>query len=421
MHQVNDLVSRFWQGLERLRSAVSVACAGALAIGLALPVYGANKEAEAKRTAGATASCSAWPLWQRFSRDFIQADGRVIDHSSARRHSTSEGQSYSMFFALIAGDRAQFDRLWRWSLQNLVVNDAASQLPAWQWGQRDDGSWGVVDGNSASDANLWFVYSLAEAARLWGEARYLQDAKLLLQRIAAEEVAELPGFGLMLLPARTGFTSEPGRWRLNPSYMPLPVLRRLAQVAPEGPWQAIATNTMRMMDQSTPLGFAADWLVYQAAIPRPGQFLSDKETGDLGSYDAIRVYLWAGMVPPGDALRTPLLAQLGGMAWALGTQLYPPEKVRVSSASLSGVAPVGFSAAMLPYLSALGATSVLQVQRDRVKRELLDAGKDSTATYYDHVLGLFGTGWDENRYRFLPSGKLKLRLETACPHTAATR
>lgn len=421
MHRVNDLANGFWRGSARLRSVVSILCAGALAIGLASPVHGANKEAESKRTASAPSSCSAWPLWQRFSRDFIQADGRVIDHASARKHSTSEGQSYAMFFALVAGDREQFDRLWRWSVHNLNADDLAGQLPAWQWGQRDNGSWGVVDKNSASDANLWFVYALVEAERLWGEARYLQDAKLLLERIAAEEVAQLPGFGPMLLPARAGFTSEPGRWRLNPSYMPLPVLRRLAQVAPTGPWQAIAVNTMRMMDQSAPLGFAADWVVYQAAMPKPGQFLSDKETGDLGSYDAIRTYLWAGMVPPGDALRAPMLAQLGGMARALGTQPYPPEKVQVRSASLSGAAPVGFSAAMLPYLRALGKTSLLKVQRDRVKTDLLDVDKNNTATYYDHVLGLFGTGWDENRYRFLPSGKLKLRLETACPPTAATR
>jgi endoglucanase len=421
MHRVNDLASRFWRGSERLHSVVLIACAVALTVGLTSPAYRANQEAVAKRATGATARCSAWPLWQRFSRDFIQADGRVIDRTSARKHSTSEGQAYSMFFALIAGDREQFDRLWRWSLQNLVVSGAASQLPAWQWGQRDDGSWGVVDGNSASDANLWLVYSLVEAARLWGESRYLQDAKRLLVQIAAEEVAELPGFGLMLLPARAGFTSEPGRWRLNPSYMPLPVLRRLAQVAPEGPWQAIAVNTVRMMDQSTPLGFAADWVVYQAAMPRSGQFLSDMETGDLGSYDAIRTYLWAGMVPPGDALRTPLLAQLGGMARALRTQPYPPEKVQVRSAILTGTAPVGFSAAMLPYLRALNQTALLQSQRDRVKTALLDDSKSNTATYYDHVLGLFGTGWDENWFRFLPSGKLKLRLETACPPTAATR
>jgi hypothetical protein len=143
MCRVNKLDRRFWRGSQPFRFAASLACTGALAIGLTVPAQGANQEIKAKRTAGATSTCSAWPLWHRFSRDFIQADGRVIDHSSALKHSTSEGQSYSMFFALIVGDREQFDRLWRWSLQNLVVSGAASQLPRWQQGQRDNGSWGV--------------------------------------------------------------------------------------------------------------------------------------------------------------------------------------------------------------------------------------------------------------------------------------
>ena len=384
MHRVIELAHRLWG------SAASLACAAVVFIGLTVPVHGA--EPGPQRTAGTPSSCSAWLFWQRFSRDSIQAEGRVIDHSSVRKHSTSEGQSYSMFFALITGDREQFDRLWRWTLQNLVVTDAVSQLPAWQWDQRDDGSWGVVDGNSASDANLWCVYSLVEAAHLWGEVCYLQDAIILLRQITAEEAVELPGFGLMRLPARTGFIFEPGRWRLNPSYMPLPVLRRLAQVAPEGPWGAIATNTVRRVEQSAPLGFAADWVVYQEAVPKAGQFLNDKQIGDLGSYDAIQTHLWAGLMPPGDPLSAPLLARFGGMARVLGTQPYPPEKVQIRSPGLSGTAPVGFSAAMLPYLRTLGATSLLKVQRDRVKKGLLDAGKDSTATYYDNVLALFGTG-----------------------------
>ena len=64
-----------------------------------------------------------------------------------------KGSPIRHFFALIEGDREQFDRLWRWSLQSLVVSGAASQLPAWQQDQRDNGSWGMVNVNSASDAN----------------------------------------------------------------------------------------------------------------------------------------------------------------------------------------------------------------------------------------------------------------------------
>lgn len=420
MHSLTDSVSALRRRPRRRWLASLFACAAALTGSLAAPAHAADVKKPTSVT-DSTSACKAWPLWQRFTERFIQADGRVIDHSTARQHSTSEGQSYAMFFALVAGDQEQFDLLWRWSINNLSAQDISKQLPAWQWGQRDDGSWGVVDNNSASDADLWFAYSLAEAGRLWGQGRYTKDAKTLLDRIAAEEVTELPGFGPMLLPARTGFTLAPDKWRLNPSYLPMPLLRRLNQIAPEGPWQAIATNTMRMLDQSTPLGFAADWLVYQSAVSGPGRFVSDAQTADLGSYDAIRTYLWAGMTSPADPLRAPLLAHLGGIVRVLGNQPLPPEKVQIRNASLSGTGPVGFSAALLPYLSALNKPGLLEVQRDRVKRDLIDPGGESTATYYDYVLGLFGTGWDQKRYHFLPSGKLKIRLETACPPTAATR
>lgn len=361
-----------------------------------------------------------WPLWQAFARQHIQPDGRVIDHTTPRQHSTSEGQSYAMVFALIAHDRARFDLLWRWTVANLSGGQVGSQLPAWQWGRRDDGSWGVVDANSASDADLWFAYALAEAGRLWQEPQYTQDALALLPLIVAQEVVDLPGLGAMLLPGRSGFATAPQQWRLNPSYMPLPVLRRLAQLQPAGPWEAIARNTVRMLAQTTPQGFAPDWLLYRATAPdsdaaaTSGAFLVDRETGDLGGYEAIRVYLWAGMTAPGDKLAAPLLKSLAGMSKALSASGLPPEKVRTHSAITSGVAPVGFSAALLPFLRATGQPALLRAQRTRVQAGLVTVVPLLAPTYYDYVLGLFGTGWDERRYQFLPSGRLTLRSEKAC-------
>ena len=421
MRRANDLACGFWRVPGILRFLVVVAWANAVGVGLTTPANGASQHGETKRTTEAASNCSTWPLWVHFSQELVQADGRFIDHSTAPKHSPSEGQSYSMFFALVASDRDRFYRLWRCSVQNLVVNDANRQLSAWQWGQRHADSWALVEGNSAFDANLGFVYGLIEAGRLWGESCYLHEAKTLLERIAAEEATELPGFGLMLLPAHTESPQKQDRWRLNSNDMPLSVLRRHAQVAPNGPWQATAINTVLMRDQSTTFGFAADWVIYQAAMSRTGQFPSDKERDDLGSCDEIRTCLWTGMVLPADALRTPLLTQLGGMARALGSPPRTPQKVQVRSASLNGAAPVDFSTPMPLYLSALSATPFFQVKRDRVKKELLDAGKGSIATCHDNVLSVFSTGWDENRYRLLPSGTLKLRLETACPPTVATR
>ena len=133
----------------------------------------------------ACSAAAAWPLWEQFTQRFMQDDGRVIDYTTAQQHSTSEGQSYAMFFALVARDRARFDKLWAWSITNLAGGDIGARLPAWQWGRKADGSWGVVDANPASDANLWFAYALAEAGRLWHEPRYTAQARTLLAQVRA--------------------------------------------------------------------------------------------------------------------------------------------------------------------------------------------------------------------------------------------
>lgn len=361
---------------------------------------------------------AAWPLWEQFAQRFMQADGRVIDYSVSQHHSTSEGQSYGMFFALVARDRPRFDRLWRWSVDNLAGGDATARLPAWQWGRKSDGSWGVVDDNAASDANLWFAYALAEAGRAWGEPAYTAQAQALLTQVAALEVAELPGLGPMLLPATRGFVLKQRIWRLNPSYLPVPLLRAFERMDPKGPWKAVAKSHARMLAEATPKGFVADWVAWE--VPEAGgtgAFAVDPEKGDIGSYDAIRNYLWAGMTPRSDPLAPLLRKQLAGMAQALqGADAIPPETVHTAVGHSDGKGPVGFSAALLPYLQAMGAPAALKAQQERVRTQLLELPQGSPPPpYYDQVLGLFGTGYMEQRYQFLPSGRLQLRWEKACP------
>ncbi len=372
----------------------------------------------------ACSAAAAWPLWEQFTQRFMQDDGRVIDYTTAQQHSTSEGQSYAMFFALVARDRARFDKLWAWSITNLAGGDIGARLPAWQWGRKADGSWGVVDANPASDANLWFAYALAEAGRLWHEPRYTAQARTLLAQVAVQEVADLPGLGPTLLPASKGFAlsgPDSRTWRLNPSYLPVPLLRAFEKIDPQGPWKAVGTSFQRVLEGTTPKGFAADWVAYQ--VPEGatrGAFVADPEKGDIGSYDAIRTYLWAGMTPRNDALAPVLRRRLGGMAAALRTAAVPPEKVQTVTGQTDGQGPAGFSAALLPYLRTLGAAAALKAQQERVRTQLLEAPPGGQPPYYDQVLGLFGTGWMDQRYQFLPSGRLQLRWEKACPQRSAT-
>jgi endoglucanase len=73
--------------------------------------------------------------------------------------------------------------------------------------------------------------------------------------------------------------------------------------------------------------------------------------------------------------------------------------------------PVGFSAAVLPYLRAIPALDKAAAQqRVRIGAQLDSStglyGKDPT--YYDQNLVLFATGFLDGRFRFGPRGELKV-------------
>ncbi|MNU63072.1 Endoglucanase precursor [compost metagenome] len=374
----------------------------------------------------AAKSCEspAWPLWQTYATRFVQDDGRVLESSLKNNHSTSEGQSYGMLFALIGNDQPRFDTLWRWTSANLAGADIATRLPGWLWGQGTDGQWRLQDANSAADADLWIAYALLEAARLWDRPDYRQDALHLMATIEAQLVVNLPGLGPMVLPGPQGFVQPDALWRLNPSYLPLPLLRRLAKEAPSGPWQAIARNTATMIAQSSRHGFVADWVGYQGTSAQSGVFVSDPINGDTGSYDAIRVYLWLGMSDTSEPLAALLLKRLDGMARSTVATGSPPETVEVRHGSARGQSPFGFRAALIPYLQAKGQPGLADQQRHRVELALREALARPDADvgpprYYDLMLSLFALGWADKHYRFREDGTLKLSWETACTRTTA--
>ena len=348
------------------------------------------------------AICTPWASWTSFKQSFI-ANGRVIDVGSERNHTTSEGQSYALFFALVANDRATFEQLLQWTTEQLAQGDLTHNLPAWWWGKRDDGSMGVLDSNSAADSDLWIAYTLLEAGRLWRERRYTAVGTLLAQQIVAQETVPIHGLGRTLLPAPQGFHPEADVWRLNPSYVPLQVLRRLAVLAPAGDptWTQLIESSRRVLLGCAPHGFAPEWIVYRT---KEG-FQADAETHAEGSYNAIRVYLWAGMLAPNDPAFTPLIAAYRPMVDWIRAHGAPPERIdTVTVKSVNGNdGPSGFSAAVVPFLAAQRDVALAQGQALRSEQLALV----SNPGYFGQVLRLFGLGWYQRRYRFRVDGQLE--------------
>jgi endoglucanase len=358
----------------------------------------------------------AWSLWDAYAARFIDAQGRVIDHSSGDR-TTSEGQAYAMFFALAADDRTTFQRVLGWTQANLASNDLDTHLPSWLWGHGADGQWKTLDPNSAADADAWMAYTLLEAGRLWHAPTYTNTGREMMGQIAKKEVANLPGFGLMLMPGPIGF-QHAQTWTLNPSYVPAFLFLRFAKVDPGGPWKQIALGVPRMLEESARHGYVMDWVNYipgDGFYPSPGIATGNKDS-DVpgGSYDAIRVYLWAGMMDSGGTLRAQILSDIPAMGVYLADHDAPPEKISDQGIPLPQDGPAGFSAAVLPYLrcfpdlTSAGTHQLVRLSRMRDPSTGL-YGKD--LAYYDQNLALFSTGYLDDRFRFGPGGELTVQWE----------
>ena len=348
--------------------------------------------------------CDGWPEWQRFRQLYVSDDGRVVDASTPERVTVSEGQAYALIFALVANDAASFATVLRWTQDNLAAGDLARSLPAWKWGRAADGGWKVLDPNSASDADLWAVYALTQAARLWHNAGYAQLAHAMSELILRDEVAYVPGLGATLLPGPRGFVAQQ-TWRLNASYAPLQVLRALAAHSREPMWSDVLESSVRVIVGSAPHGYAADWIGYRAA----DGFVADVPSHGVGSYDAIRVYLWAGMLADGDAQAARLNQQLQPMAAATAARA-PPETIDSNTLELHGEGPPGFLAALLPLLAHFKLTAPLPGYQRRIEAQSLTDNQH----YYSDALTLFGLGWLSGRYRFDRQGELEVGWAGPC-------
>lgn len=344
-------------------------------------------------TVPAAAESCVWPDWQRFTKVMISPEGQVIDRSLAQTETTAESQAHALFFALVNNEPARFRRILGWTEENLAAGDLRTRLPASLWTHDANRAEPYLEEGSASHADLWFAYSLLEASRLWGVAEYRELGLKILALTEQELLSDMPSLGTVVLPSQAGSEDVSG-WRLKPGDMPLQLLDRFAAESPL--WAQVAKNTRNLLLASAPQGFAPDGLVWHYS----GNPLPDSRERAEGDLDAIRVYLWLGMLHP-DALGRELLqkhyapiVQLTASAGA------PPERVDALTGEAEGAAGPESSAALLPLIHALDQRAL---NRQRARLVAGTAANESPAL---HALRLFGRGWDEGRFRFGKDGRL---------------
>lgn len=349
------------------------------------------------------ANCASWPLWEEFKEHHLDASGRVRDDPEHDAKTVSEGQAYGLFFALVAGDRAAFERILAWSNAHLAQGELGEHLMSWHWGQSPDGSWRVLDSNAATDADLWMAFTLLEAARLWAVPEWQALGLRLAARLSHEATTYAPGLGRVLLPGTRGFVHPPQRWMLNPSYYPPPVMQHLARAFANDDWSEIAV-TARHTLQDTLLKFKypPDWVLWDS---EQGWQVSPPQEG---SYDAIRVYLWIALSSASD--RQALCpATQPWLAWidlhGLTPERWPASDSHNEPSDHVTEAGTGFDAVALALAHACGQAALAQKLEQRFCQRWAQAPRG----YYQRALALFSTGWLEQRFSFDPQAHVVIR------------
>ncbi|MGD9725790.1 MAG: cellulose synthase complex periplasmic endoglucanase BcsZ, partial [Nitrospiraceae bacterium] len=301
--------------------------------------------------------------------------------------------------------------LLQWTENNLAGGSLAERAPGWHWGESDTGQWTLLDANPASDADLWMSYALLEAGQRWQHDAYTRLGLGLAEHLLRDASPVLPGLGRSLLPAPKGFQLGPTRWRLNPSYAPLPLLRRLAALTTRSEWLEMLEPTLRLIVESAPHGISPEWAIWDAN----SGWQPDPETRGLGSYNAIRSYLWTGMSRDDPAFERLALGFLPWLHW-VAQHGHAPESLNAqkapSSQPMPAAGPPGFDGAALLLADSLRFSSLSRHLNKRLEPSL---GSKSPG-YYSHALLLFGLGWIEGRYRFATDGSLLLPGAPCEPH-----
>lgn len=235
-----------------------------------------------------------------YKNAFMSKDGRIMDPEK-NNITTSEGQSYIMLRSLAIGDKKTFDLTYKWAKNNLQRED---KLFAWLWGKNSKGEYKILDGNSASDADVDIAFALLLAYEAWNDDKYLQEALPIIKSIRSNEIKQIGSY-TVLMPGVAQTLSE--KIEINPSYFSPYAFKLFQKYDTANDWNCLVDSSYYYLDEvtsKTNTGLPPNWFLIEN-----GQISLENSPRSDFSYDAVRVFIrvYLDYLKTGDKRALPIL------------------------------------------------------------------------------------------------------------------
>ena len=248
----------------RLATVAAVAAAGALAV---LTLLGAASAPPSRAETAARTAARA------FLARYVDPNGRVVRRDQGG-DTVSEGQSYALLLAQVAGDKGTFARVWKWTRDHLQRRDGLLAYLA--------DAHTVRDPMPASDADLVTAWALTRAG-----GAYKHEGQAIAAAVLRHETASRGG--RKMLAAGPWATGSPVT--LNPSYWALPAVEGLHG---QGAFARLEPDSVALTRKLTGGGrlLPPDWARVDGGRARPTPAPGGQVPAVQYGPDAQRVTVW---------------------------------------------------------------------------------------------------------------------------------
>ncbi|XTZ39154.1 glycosyl hydrolase family 8 [Salmonella enterica] len=224
--------------------------------------------------------------WALFKQNYLSQDGRIVDQENGNI-SHSEGQGYGMLLAVVNDDPATFEKMWRWTRNNLLR--PSLWLFAWRYDPKEQK---VTDENNASDGDTLIAWALLLAGNKWHDQSYLTASENIQDALLTYLVIEQDGQTL-LLPGLNGFAKD-GGYIINPSYFVFPAWESFWQHRHNPVWLKLKKSSIYLLSKAHfgKTQLPTDWIFVQ----NNGEVVPAENWPARFSYDAIRIPLYLSLI-----------------------------------------------------------------------------------------------------------------------------